>query len=206
MTQKERMLKGMLYFPEDAQLVRERANSKKLCFEFNHTHPEEGEKKIRILKTLLGKTGENVYMEGPIFFDYGCNTEVGENFYANANCTILDVGPVKIGKNVMFGPNVALYTAGHPVHQDTRYLGWEYGIEITLGDNVWLGGNTCVNPGVHIGNNVVVGSGSVVTKDIPDNSIAAGNPARVLRAITEEDKKYYFKKRLFETGGEIQTK
>ena len=204
MTQKERMIKGMLYYPADAELCRDRAASKELCYDFNNCRPKEFEKRIAILKELLGKTGENLFLEGPIAFDYGYNTEVGENFYANTNCVILDVAPVKIGKNVMFGPNVAIYTAGHPVHPETRYLGWEYGIEVTIGDNVWIGGNACVNPGVHIGNNVVVGAGSVVTKDIPDNCIAVGNPARVLREITEEDKKFYFKDRLFETGGEIQ--
>lgn len=142
-------------------------------------------------------------MEQPIYFDYGCNTEVGENFFANANCVILDVAKVTIGKNVMFAPNVSIYTAGHPLHPETRNSGWEYGIGISIGDNVWVGGNVVINPGVHIGNNVVIGSGSVVTKDIPDNCVAVGNPARVIKEITDEDKKYYFKDRLFETGGEI---
>ena len=128
---------------------------------------------------------------------------MGENFFANANFVILDVAKITIGKNVMFAPNVSLYTAGHPLHPETRNSGWEYGIGISIGDNVWVGGNVVINPGVHIGNNVVIGSGSVVTKDIPDNCVAVGNPARVIKEITDEDKKYYFKDRLFETGGEI---
>lgn len=203
MTQKERMLKEMLYYPADTVLAGERAKAKELCFDFNQCRPSHGETRVAILKELLGKTGENVWMEQPIYFDYGCNTEVGENFFANANCVILDVAKVTIGKNVMFAPNVSLYTAGHPLHPETRNSGWEYGIGISIGDNVWVGGNVVINPGVHIGNNVVIGSGSVVTKDIPDNCVAVGNPARVIKEITDEDKKYYFKDRLFETGGEI---
>ena len=134
----------------------------------------------------------------PFYCDYGSHIEVGENFFANYNCTILDVAPVKIGDNVLFGPNVSLYTAGHPLHPVSRNSAYEYGISITIGDNVWLGGNVVVTPGVHIGNNVVIGAGSVVTKDIPDNMVAAGNPCRVIREITEEDKKYYYKNRKFD--------
>jgi maltose O-acetyltransferase len=113
---------------------------------------------------------------------------------------ILDVNKVIIGDNVMFAPNVQIYTAGHPVHPDSRNSGYEYGIGITIGNNVWLGGNTVVNPGVTIGDNTVIGAGSVVTKDIPANIVAAGNPCRVIREITEDDRKYYFKNRLFDVG------
>ena len=132
------------------------------------------------------------------YCDYGFNIEVGKNFYANYNCTILDVGKVTIGDNCMFAPNVAIYTAGHPIHPDSRNSMYEYGIQVSIGDNCWLGGNTIVCPGVKIGNNVVIGAGSVVTKDIPDWSIAAGNPCRVIRTITEEDRKYYYKKNEFD--------
>ena len=142
--------------------------------------------------------GENLVIEPPFHCDYGSNIEVGENFFANYNLTILDVGKVKIGKNAQIAPNVSIYTAGHPVHPDSRNSGYEYGIDITIGDNVWIGGSSVINPGVTIGNNVVIGSGSVVTKDIPDNVIAAGNPCRVIRSITEEDRKYYFKNREFD--------
>ena len=141
---------------------------------------------------------KNIMVVPPFYCDYGSHIEVGENFFANYNCTILDVAPVKIGDNVLFGPNVSLYTAGHPLHPVSRNSAYEYGISITIGDNVWLGGNVVVTPGVHIGNNVVIGAGSVVTKDIPDNMVAAGNPCRIIREITEEDKKYYYKDREFD--------
>ena len=120
------------------------------------------------------------------------------NFFANYNLTILDVGKVKIGKNAQIAPNVSIYTAGHPIHPDSRNTGYEYGIPITIGDNVWIGGNAVILPGVTIGNNVIIGAGSVVGKDIPDNMIAAGNPCRVIREITENDRKYYFKDREFD--------
>ena len=151
-----------------------------------------------MIREILGKCGESVYIEQPFRCDYGSNIEVGENFYANYNLTVLDVARVRIGKNVMFGPNVSIYTAGHPIHPDSRNSGYEYGKEVTIGDNVWLGGNVVVNPNVHIGDNVVVGTGSVVTRDLPDNVIAVGNPCRVLREITEEDRKFYFRDQEFD--------
>ena len=128
----------------------------------------------------------------PFYCDYGSHIEVGKNFFANYNCTIIDVAKVKIGDNCQMAPNVAIYTAGHPIYPDTRNSAFEYGKEVTIGDNVWLGGNSVVCPGVHIGDNVVIGAGSVVTKDIPDWSIATGNPCRVLRKITDNDKRKLF--------------
>ncbi|MFQ7123645.1 MAG: sugar O-acetyltransferase [Eisenbergiella sp.] len=198
MNQKERMLKNLPYKAWLDGLSEERLENKKKIYEFNRCEPEEMQRSQELLKQILGKTGENVWIEAPFHCDYGYNIEVGENFFANYNLVILDVGKVKIGKNVQFAPNVAIYTAGHPVHPDSRNSGYEYGIDITIGDNVWLGGNTVVMPGVHIGNNVVIGGGSVVTKDIPDDVIAVGNPCRVLRKITEDDRKYYFKDREFD--------
>ena len=137
-------------------------------------------------------------MEQPFHCDYGKNIEVGENFFANYNFTVLDVGKVVIGANAQIAPNVSIYTAGHPIHPDSRNSGYEYGIGVTIGDNVWIGGSSVINPGVHIGSNVVIGSGSVVTKDLPDNVIAVGSPCRILRQITEEDRKYYYKDRVFD--------
>lgn len=193
MNQKERMLAGLPYKAWLDGLSEERLENKKKIYEFNSCKPDESDKMEILIRNILGKSGKGVYIEAPFHCDYGKNIEVGDYFYANYNCTILDVGKVVIGNNVMFAPNVSLYTAGHPIHPESRKSGYEYGIEITIGDNVWLGGNVVVNPGVHIGNNVVIGSGSVVTKDIPDNVIAAGNPCRVIREITEEDRKYYYR-------------
>ena len=198
MNQKERMLAGLPYQAWKDGLAEERMECRRKVYEFNQLPPDREQEAVRLLKEIFGKTGEHIAVEPPIRFDYGKNTEVGENFFANFNTVILDVAKVTIGKNVMFAPNVSIYTAGHPVHPDSRNSGYEYGIPITIGDNVWIGGNTAVLPGVNIGNNVVIGAGSIVTRDIPDNVIAAGNPCRVIRAITEEDRRFYFKDREFD--------
>lgn len=198
MNQKERMLKNLPYKAWLDGLSEERTENKKRIYQYNNLDPADGEKRAELIRQIIGKHGKNIEIEAPFHCDYGENIEVGENFFANYNLIILDVGKVRIGDNAQFAPNVAIYTAGHPIHPDSRNSGYEYGIDVTIGDNVWLGGNTVVNPGVHIGNNVVIGSGSVVTKDIPDNVIAAGNPCRVIRQITEADRDYYFKDRKFD--------
>lgn len=198
MNQKERMLAGLPYKAWLDGLSEERMENKLKIHEYNLLRPDEKNKMEELIKDILGKTGDKVFIEQPFHCDYGKNIEVGNNFFANYNCTILDVGKVIIGENVQFAPNVSLYTAGHPIHPDSRNSGYEYGIGITIGDNVWLGGNVIVNPGVHIGNNVVIGAGSVVTKDIPDNVIAVGNPCKVIREITEDDRKYYYKNNEFD--------
>lgn len=198
MNQKERMLAGLPYKAWLDGLEEERFVCKKKLFEFNQLLPKEKDMIPRMLKNILGKTGNNIWIEVPFHCDYGWNIEVGENFFANYNLTILDVGKVNIGNNVQIAPNVSIYTAGHPVHPDSRNTGYEYGIPITIGDNVWIGGNVVILPGVNIGNNVVIGAGSVVTKDIPDNMIAVGNPCKVVREITEEDRKFYYKDREFD--------
>lgn len=198
MDQKERMLAELPYRAWLDGLSEERQETKRKVFQFNTTHPDDTETQGRLIREIIGVHGENLGVEQPFHCDYGSNIEVGENFFANYNLTILDVAKVVIGKNVMIAPNVSIYTAGHPLHPEARNSGYEYGIGITIGDNVWIGGNTVINPGVHVGNNVVIGSGSVVTKDIPDNAIAAGNPCKVLRYLTEEDKKYYYKDREFD--------
>ena len=194
MTEKEKMISGKLYDSFLDGLFEERQHAKDLVFEFNSLSPKEVEKRNEILKELLGKTGKNFFFEPPFRCDYGYNIEIGENFYSNYNLTILDCAKVKIGDNVMIAPNVGIYTAGHPIDKDLRNSGKEYAFPITIGNDVWIGGNVVINPNVTIGSNVVIGSGSVVTKDIPSNVIATGNPCKVIREITKEDKKYYFKK------------
>lgn len=198
MNQKERMLNELPYQAWKDGLSEERKENKRKVYRYNKLSLDEEKEQDRLIREIVGKCGETIWVEQPFHCDYGYNIEVGNNFYSNYNLTILDVGKVIIGENVMIAPNVSLYTAGHPLHPDARNSGYEYGIGITIGDNVWIGGNTVVNPGVHIGNNVVIGSGSVVTKDIPDNALAAGNPYKVIRFLTEEDKKYYYKNRKFD--------
>jgi maltose O-acetyltransferase len=198
MNQKERMLAGLPYKAWLDGLSEERTENKLKIYEYNLLRPDEKDRMSELIKDILGKAGDNICIEQPFHCDYGKNIEVGKNFFANYNCTILDVGKVTIGDNVMFAPNVSIYTAGHPIHPDSRNLGYEYGIGITIGDNVWVGGSVVINPGVHVGNNVIIGSGSVVTKDIPDNVIVAGNPCKVIREIKEEDRKYYYKSKEFD--------
>ena len=198
MNQKERMLANLPYKAWMDGLSEERLENKKRIFKYNNMDPGDTAGKDKLIKEILGKTGNTVCIESPFHCDYGYNIEVGENFFANYNLVILDVGKVKIGDNAQIAPNVSIYTAGHPIHPDSRNSGYEYGIDITIGDNVWIGGNTCIMPGVTIGNNVVIGGGSVVTKDLPDNVIAVGNPCRIVRKITEEDRNYYFKDRKFD--------
>lgn len=200
MNNKERMLKELPYKAWLDNLPEERLRNRILLHEFNHIAPDNEKRITQLLSEILGKSDENTTILPNFYCDYGKNIYVGKNFFANFNCTILDVAKVQIGDNVMFAPNVAVYTAGHPVHPDSRNSGYEYGIGITIGDNVWVGGSVVINPGVKIGNNVVIGSGSVVTKDIPDNMIAVGNPCKCIREITEKDRDFYFKDRKFDVS------
>jgi acetyltransferase-like isoleucine patch superfamily enzyme len=195
---RDRMLKGLPYKAWMDGLAEEQLENKKKIYEFNLCPPQEKEKIDMLIRSILGKAGTNIKIFAPFFCDYGSNIEAGDNFMANYNCTILDVGKVVIGDNVMLGPNVSLFTAGHPVHPKSRNSGYEYGIGITIGNNVWIGGNAVINPGVRIGNNAVIGSGSVVTKDIPDNVVAAGNPCRIIREITEQDRQFYYRDKKFD--------
>ena len=181
----------------DQTVMEELERCRKILQRLNTADRSDGELIKKIVKELLGKS-ENAVINPPFYCDYGFNIEVGKNFFANYNCTILDVAKVKIGDNCQFAPNVAVYTAGHPIHPVSRNSQYEYGISVTIGDNVWVGGNSVIVPGVPIGSNTVIGAGSVVTKDVPDWVIAAGNPCRVIRKITEEDKEYYYKDRKFD--------
>ncbi|MBR4456254.1 MAG: sugar O-acetyltransferase [Solobacterium sp.] len=198
MNQKERMLAGLPYKAWMDGLDQERLENKKRVYQFNQLPPDAVEEQQRLIRQILGKAGEDVNIEAPFHCDYGYNIEVGDHFFANYNLTILDVGKVRIGDHAQIAPNVSIYTAGHPIHPDSRNSGYEYGIDITIGDNVWIGGNACIMPGVTIGSNTVIGGGSVVTRDIPANVIAAGNPCRVIREITDADRDFYFRDRKFD--------
>lgn len=183
MTEREKLERGML-FHAGGELAEDRKRAKLLLWEFNNTCPDdEGmARRPELLKELLGGC-ENPYVEPPFFCDYGYNIHLGKFFYANHGCIILDGGKVTIGDDVLFGPNVCVFTAGHPVDPELRRKGWEYSLPISIGNNVWVGGNVSINPGVTIGDNAIIGSGSVVTKDIPANVIAVGNPCRVIKEI-----------------------
>lgn len=194
MTNKERREREMLFIADNNDWV-EMKRARRLTQEINTSDRADFEKISELINELFGKSDETTFVNPPFYCDYGSNIEVGKNCFINYNCTILDNAKVKMGDNCLLAPNVSIYTAGHTVHPDARALGYEYGIEVTLGNNVWVGGNTVICPGVHIGNNVVIGAGSVVTKDIPDWSLAAGNPCKVIRKITDEDRRYYFKNR-----------
>lgn len=198
-SQKERMLSGDLYIADDPELAKDFHKAKRLLREYNQTTEYQEADRQAILKDLFKQSGKKIHIEPPFHTDYGCNTVIGENFYSNYDCIILDIANVKIGDNVMFGPRVGLYTAGHPIDAVIRNEHYEYGKPITIGNNVWVGGNVVFNPGVTVGDNVVIGSGSIVTKDIPSSVIAVGNPCKVLRKINDQDKKYWEmeKKRYF---------
>ena len=187
--EKDKMLSGELYKSFDAELLAERQRAKEIVFRYNSLQPSMIEERNELLKSLFGSVKGNFFIEPPFRCDYGCNIEIGENFYANYNLVILDCAKVTIGDNVLIGPNVGIYTAGHPLHFELRNEELEFASPITIEDNVWIGGNVVLNPGVTIGRNSVIGSGSVVTKDIPADVVAAGNPCRVIREITDADKR-----------------
>lgn len=191
MTNKERRDSEMLYITDDS-VMEEQAVARRLCQKLNTMDRSDFKGLKAVVKELLGKS-DDAWINPPFYCDYGKNIEVGRNFFANYNCTILDVAKVVIGDNCQIAPNVSIYTAGHPVHPAARNTMYEYGISITIGDNVWIGGNVVICPGIRIGDNVVIGAGSVVTRDIPAWSLAAGNPCRVIRRITEEDRYTFFK-------------
>ena len=191
MTNRERMKAQMAYIADESLLKEQQICRRKLQ-KLNFMDRSDFDGIKMAVKDLLGAS-DGAFINPPFYCDYGTNIEVGKNFFANYNCTILDVAKVRVGDNCQMAPNVAVYTAGHPIHPAARNSGYEYGKEVVIGDNVWIGGNAVICPGVHIGDNVVVGAGSVVTKDIPDWSIAAGNPCRVIRRITEEDRRKLFR-------------
>lgn len=189
MTEKEKMIAGKIYYSADEELLRDREVCKDLCHEYNQLLPSKEKEQKEIIRKMFGKTSKEFMLTPPFWCDYGYNIEIGENFYTNHNCVILDVAKVKFGDNVMIGPNCGFYAAGHPLDVEIRNKYLEYGYPITIGNNVWIGGGVQIMHGVTIGDGSVIGGGSVVTKDIPSGVLAFGNPCRVIREITDEDKK-----------------
>lgn len=188
MSNKEKMLNGEYYISWDEELTLEREKAKDLLFEFNNTRPSLRAEREEIIRNMFGGVGKNCWIESPFNCDFGYNITVGDNFYTNTNCCILDCAKVTIGNNVWIGPNVGIYTPNHAFDSKERSDGYEKSLPIVIGDNVWIGGGVNIIGGVRIGENSIIGAGSVVTKDIPAGVIVAGNPAKIIREITEKDK------------------
>ncbi len=196
MAMKDKMHTGELYLPGDEEIVREQMECLERLYEFNQTRPSEMEKRNQLLKEMFAEIGEGCYIEPPFHSNFGGrHVHFGKNVYANFSLTAVDDTHIYVGDYTMLGPNVTLATAGHPILPELREEGYQFNMPIHIGRNCWLGAGVCVMPGVTIGDNVVIGAGSVVTKDIPSNVVAFGTPCKVVRAISEQDRKYYFKDR-----------
>ena len=193
MNEREKMLSGAIYKTGDSELRDELHRAKDLCWEYNQTRPSDRAKRKEIINSLIGERKGSYHIEQPFWCDYGSNISLGDNFYANHNTVILDAAKVTFGDNVFVAPNCGFYTAGHPVDVERRNAELEYAWPITVGDNVWIGGGVHVMPGVSIGSGTIIAGGSVVTKNIPENVIAGGNPCRVIRPVTDDDRTTDFK-------------
>ena len=193
MTQYERMEKGLIYDPADAAIMKEQVVFQDMLWSFNQLKPSEYDKKQKYMKEVFAECGENCYIELPFHANWGGHhVHFGSGIYANSNLTLVDDGHIYIGDKVMFGPNVMIATAGHPINPELRDRGLQFNKDVYIGENTWIGGNVVILPGVHIGRNTVIGAGSVVTKDIPDNVIAVGNPCIVLRNVSEHDHEFFY--------------
>lgn len=189
----ERIKSGKLYFCDDEDLMRDQARCMELLYDFNMTRPGESEKRKELLGNLLAEMGENCYLEPPLRANWGRNTHLGNNVYANFSLTLVDDTDIYIGNYVMIGPNVTIDAGTHPISPKLRKKQAQYNLPVRIGDNVWIGAGAILLPGVTIGENSVIGAGSLVTKDIPANVVAVGSPCRVVREIGERDEKYYYK-------------
>ena len=195
MNVKERMASGKIYFCTDEELMKEQTACLEILYDFNATRPTESDKRAAILKRLFAEVGENCYIEPPLHANWGKHTHFGNNVYANFNLTLVDDADIYVGDSVMFGPNVTVATAGHPVEPSLRRKVAQFNIPLKIGNNVWIGAGAVILRGITIGDDSVIGAGSVVTKDIPSGVVAAGNPCRILREIGERDRLYYYKNR-----------
>ncbi|MBE7045626.1 MAG: sugar O-acetyltransferase [Ruminococcaceae bacterium] len=192
----EQMLSGELYLSEDTELVKEQLKCLEKLYDFNHTRPSELAKRTAMLQDMFAELGTGCYIEPPLHANWGGkHVHFGKNVYANFNLTLVDDTHIYVGDCTMFGPNVTVATAGHPILPELREKAYQYNASVIIGRNCWIGAGAVIVPGVTIGDNTVIGAGSVVTKDIPANVVAVGNPCRILREINEHDKKYYFKDR-----------
>ena len=194
MTQYERMIKGLIYDPMDEEIIKKQAVFQEALWNFNRLKPSENDKKQKYMKEVFAECGENCYIELPFFANWGGHhLHFGSGIYANSNLTVVDDGHIYVGDKVMFGPNVTVATAGHPINPELRGKGLQFNKDVYIGENSWIGAGVTIVPGVRIGCNTVIGAGSIVTKDIPDNVVAVGNPCRVLREIGEYDSEFFYK-------------
>lgn len=187
MTEKQKMLMGIIYNADDQSLVDERNYANSLTRQYNESWEDEGRRNY-LKEQIFGKLGQNVHLTAPIYLDYGYRTKIGSDFFSNFNLTIIDGGGVEIGDHVFIGPNVGIYTASHPTDVRRREKGYEWALPVKIGDKVWIGGDVTILPGVTIGENTVIGAGSVVTKDIPANVVAAGNPCMIIKEAEKGDR------------------
>lgn len=194
----EQMKSGNLYFSDTDELLERQALQMELLYDYNATRPRDKGYREALLKRLLAEVGDDCYIEPPLHANWGSNTHLGNSVYANFNLTLVDDTDIFIGDECMIGPNVVIATAGHPIEPELRRKAAQFNIPVHIGRNVWIGAGAVILPGVHIGDNSVIGAGSVVTKDIPENSVAYGNPCRVVREISDHDRKYYYKDRLID--------
>ncbi|MGN0181404.1 MAG: sugar O-acetyltransferase [Candidatus Ornithomonoglobus sp.] len=194
MTQYERMVNGLIYNPADDEIMKEQVVFQDLLWVFNQLKPSEYDKKQKYMKEIFAECGDNCYIELPFHANWGGHhVHLGSGIYANSNLTLVDDGHIYIGDKVMFGPNVTISTASHPINPELRDKGLQFNKDVYIGENTWIGAGVVIVPGVHIGRNTVIGAGSVITKDIPDNVIAVGNPCRVLRNVSEHDHEFFYK-------------
>lgn len=194
----EQMKSGKLYYSDTEELFALQAKQMEILYDYNATRPRDKEGRVALLKRLFAEVGNDCYIEPPLHANWGSNTHLGNSVYANFNLTLVDDTDIFIGDECMIGPNVVIATAGHPIEPELRRKAAQFNIPVHIGRNVWIGAGAVILPGVHIGDNSVIGAGSVVTKDIPENSVAYGNPCRVVREISDHDRKYYYKDRLID--------